>query len=60
LPAGHLQERELAVLYYLDRYGPRFAEDIAAQMQLDPRFLRVLQLDRGGWPAPAAQQEGPE
>jgi len=56
LPAGHLQERELAVLYYLDRYGPRFAEDLAAQMQLDPRFLRVLRLERGRWPPPEAKR----
>lgn len=50
LPNDHLQERELSVLHYLHRYGPRFAEDIASQMQLDPRFLRVLQLTPSPWP----------
>ena len=56
MPNGHLQERELAVLHYLHRYGPQFAEDIASQMQLDPRILRVLRLVPGSWPQKAAQE----
>ena len=54
LPAGHLQERELSVLHFLERYGPGFAEDIAAGMSLDPRNLQVIRLTPGPWPPEAA------
>ena len=50
LPGNHPQERELAVLHYLDRYGPDFALAIAEAMHLDPRYLRAILLEPGGWP----------
>lgn len=46
LPKGHLQERELAVAYFLGRFGPRFVAAIEAQMDLDPRRLQVIEISK--------------
>lgn len=47
-PGGVPQERVLSVLYYLDRFGPDFAAEMLAALDLDPRILRAVRLD----PAP--------
>lgn len=49
-PKG-FQERTLPVLHFLNRFGPEVGHAILAQLDLDPRCLRALQLDPapGNW-----------
>lgn len=57
LPGGHLQERELAVAHFVNRYGVGFAADLLDELRLDPRCLQGLR--RTPQPAGArAPQEG--
>ncbi|HXO20557.1 MAG TPA: bacillithiol biosynthesis cysteine-adding enzyme BshC [Thermoanaerobaculia bacterium] len=42
LPLGRPQERVVAVAHFGSRYGPRFAESLWEQMELDPAHLQVI------------------
>ena len=56
LPEGHLQERELSVVYFLQRYGPEFALQIADRLHLDPSVLVAFVL-QPGWPPASSEPE---
>jgi bacillithiol biosynthesis cysteine-adding enzyme BshC len=55
LPQGALQERVLAVVHFLHRFGPGFAAEFCSRLELDPRRLQAIRLEPGGFPA----EDGP-
>lgn len=44
LPHGHLQERSLNVIYFLNKYGPGFADWIYRSIDLSDRGHRLIRL----------------
>jgi bacillithiol biosynthesis cysteine-adding enzyme BshC len=41
-PGGHLQEREVGFVYFLNRYGPALVDVLAAELPLDPGYHWIL------------------
>ncbi|MEE8523790.1 MAG: bacillithiol biosynthesis cysteine-adding enzyme BshC [Thermoanaerobaculia bacterium] len=50
VPDGAFQERVLAVIYFVHRFGPGFADDLCSRLRLDPRRLQAFAMS----PAPRA------
>ncbi|MEM8960633.1 MAG: bacillithiol biosynthesis cysteine-adding enzyme BshC [Acidobacteriota bacterium] len=44
LPDGAWQERVMSVGHFLLRYGPDFADSLFDQLELDPRYLSVVEI----------------
>ncbi len=44
MPFGHLQERSLNVIHYVNRYGPEFVDWLYDGIDLDNKDHRVLYL----------------
>jgi uncharacterized protein YllA (UPF0747 family) len=42
VPDGTLQERLLAVIYFVHRFGPGFADELCSRLRLDPRRLQAF------------------
>jgi uncharacterized protein YllA (UPF0747 family) len=41
-PGGHLQEREIGFVYFLNRYGPALIDVLAAELPLEPGYHWIL------------------
>jgi bacillithiol synthase len=44
MPGGHLQERSLSALYFLNKYGPPFFDELAAALQHDVFEHQVIEV----------------
>ena len=44
MPFGHLQERSLNVIHYVNRYGPEFVDWLYDAIDIDNKDHRVLYL----------------